>query len=172
MRRANIGQRSGEDASNDDMRYALLFVVYSGAMDESADYVTTTYVVTAQRKKKWWLLEMTVDAGPIRARVRRLDQASALARKTVAHRSGGSPRDFAIEISVELSPEIHGQLERTREAFHQAATARAHAALLGHGTAKSLKKRGLGKRDIGVLMGVSKGRVSTLLGEYRTGRET
>ncbi len=138
-------------------------------MDESVDTPTTTYVVTAQRKKNGWLLETTVDDVVIRTKVRHLDRAGAMARKDIAQRL--TDRSFAIELTVALPVELQGQLDRTRDAFQQAATARAHAALLGHGTARSLKKRGLGKRDIGALMGVSQGRVSKLLGQYRSGRE-
>lgn len=136
-------------------------------MSDSAGPTSATYTITARRRKKRWILNTTVDGAVISTTTRRLDQVETLARRAIAKRLGVGLHSFAIELEVTLTAELQDHIDRTRQAIQQAAAARASAALLGHRTAERLKRKGLSRRDIGMLMGVSPRKVSKLLAPYR-----
>jgi len=142
-------------------------MLYPVHMSEASNKGQHAYTVVAHRRKKWWELTVTADGFSTRVRTRHLDQAAELARKAIASRLNSSERSFAIDLVFDLPIEIQAHIDRTRIALQRAAEARAQAALLGHTTAGVLRERGLGKRDIGMLMGVSPGKAAKLLGAYK-----
>jgi len=125
------------------------------------------YVVTALRKKGHWNLSSNVDGVMVRARSKRLDQAREAARKAISRALTDPDGAFETDLEIHIPDDMREQIDESRRAMREASTARARAASRGHAAAVSLRQKGLGRRDIGVLLGVSPRTVSDLLARYR-----
>jgi len=125
------------------------------------------YVVTALRKKGHWNLSANVDGVMVRARSKRLDQARDAARKAISRLLADPDGVFETDLEIHVPDDMREQIDESRRAMREASTARARAASRGHAAAVSLRQKGLGRRDIGVLLGVSPRTVSDLLARYR-----
>ena len=125
------------------------------------------YVVTALRKKGHWNHSANVDGVMVRARSKRLDQARDAARKAISRLLADPDGVFETDLEIHVPDDMREQIDESRRAMREASTARARAASRGHAAAVSLRQKGLGRRDIGVLLGVSPRTVSDLLARYR-----
>lgn len=125
------------------------------------------YVVTALRKKGHWNLAADVDGVMVRLRAKRLDQAREAARKAISRALADPDGAFETDLEIHIPADMRQQIDESRQAMREASTARARAATRGHAAAVSLRQKGLGRRDIGVLLGVSPRTVSDLLARYR-----
>lgn len=125
------------------------------------------YVVTALRKKGHWNLAAEVNGVVVRARAKRLDQARDAARRAITRALADPDSVFETDLEIQVPVDMRAQIDESRIAMREASTARARAASRGHAAAVSLRQKGMGRRDIGVLLGVSPRTVSDLLARYR-----
>ena len=121
-----------------------------------------TYTARAQRWERGW--EIHVEGVGV-TQVRSLDRAVGAARELVEIMTGRAIRPE--QVSVEMIPRsMNDRVRRAREKTRRAQEAQRQAAQFTREVITELRDEGLTPADIAGLMGISRGRVTQLLGGY------
>ncbi|PZR55236.1 antitoxin HicB [Xylanimonas oleitrophica] len=122
--------------------------------------MSTTYKATATREGQWWVID--VDGVGV-TQERTLRDAPDQARDLVATMLDVAPETVEIDLHVDLDG-FEVEVAAARRESAEAAAAQQRAARRAREVATSLRERGLSVTDTAVVLGVSRGRVSQLVG--------
>jgi hypothetical protein len=121
----------------------------------------STYVVSAERSGKWWILQAVEAPGAI-SQVTRLDQAEEIV-EAIAFVTGEPVEEIEIDLRPVLPIEFDLHLRRAALYRQASAEGNAWAAFELRAAAHELVAKGLSLRDVGTLLGVSYQRAHQLV---------
>lgn len=122
--------------------------------------------VTAERGKKWWVLEAP-EAGAV-SQVKRLAEADAEMREAIAYQLGISEDDFDIDLQIIVPAAAREHLEAADRFRSAAVDAQRSAAAEARAAARELADAGLPLREVGEVLGISHQRAHQLVQEARS----
>lgn len=122
----------------------------------------TRYTVTAERGRRWWVLQCVEHPGAL-SEVARLDQAQDAMREAIAFVAQVDPPDVEIDLRPVVPPEVAGHVQAAAQYREQASWANREAAREAREAARALRAAGLSVRDVGTVLGVSHQRAHQLI---------
>jgi len=122
----------------------------------------TRYTVTAERGRRWWLLQCVEVPGAL-SEVARLDQADDAMREAIAFVAQVEPSEVEIVLQPVVPPTVDEHVELAARYREQAQRANSAAARESRAAARALREAGLSVRDVGTVLGVSHQRAHQLL---------
>lgn len=122
----------------------------------------TRYTVTAERGRRWWVLQCVEHPGAV-SEVARLDQAPEAMREAIAFVAQVDPATVEVEVRPVVPPEAGEHAVAASRLREQAREATHEAARESRAAARVLRDAGLSVRDVGTVLGVSHQRAHQLL---------
>lgn len=122
----------------------------------------TRYTVTAERGRRWWVLQCVEHPGAI-SEVARLDQAPAAMREAIAFVAQVDPSDVEVDLRPTVPDEVGAHVRAAERLRAEAHRANHEAAVESRAAARVLRDAGLSVRDVGTVLGVSHQRAHQLL---------
>lgn len=117
----------------------------------------TTYTAVCRRSGDWWAISVREIKG-VHTQVRRLDQATDMARDAIALMLDVDPATIQVEVEPEVPAPVVDALAARRAAREAERAAEASTAA----AAQQLLKEGYTIRDVGRLLGLSPQRISQI----------
>lgn len=122
----------------------------------------TRYTVTAERGRRWWVLQCVEHPGAI-SEVARLDQARDAMREVIAFVAQVDPAEVEIDLRPTVPDEVGAHVRTAARLREEAHRANREAAAESRAAARVLREAGLSVRDVGTVLGVSHQRAHQLL---------
>jgi len=122
----------------------------------------TRYTVTAERGRRWWVLQCVEHPGAI-SEVARLDQAPDAMREAIAFVAQVDPAEVEIDLRPTVPDEVDAHVRTAARLRAEAHRANREAAAESRAAAHALRDAGLTVRDVGTVLGVSHQRAHQLL---------
>lgn len=122
----------------------------------------TTYTVTAERGRRWWLLQCVEHPGAI-SEVIRLDQAADAMREAIAFVAEVDPATVEVDLRPVVPTAVTEHVQAAAHYREQAHGANRSAAQESRAAARALRDSGLSVRDVGTVLGISHQRAHQLL---------
>ncbi|WP_158370866.1 hypothetical protein [Cellulosimicrobium cellulans] len=122
----------------------------------------TRYTVTAERGRRWWVLQCVEHPGAI-SEVARLDQARDAMREVIAFVAQVDPVEVEIDLRPTVPDEVGAHVRTAARLREEAHRANREAAAESRAAARVLREAGLSVRDVGTVLGVSHQRAHQLL---------
>lgn len=122
----------------------------------------TRYTVTAERGRRWWVLQCVEHPGAI-SEVARLDQAATVMREAIAFVAQVDPSDVEVDLRPAVPDEVGAHVRTAERLRAEAHRANREAAVESRAAARVLRDAGLSVRDVGTVLGVSHQRAHQLL---------
>lgn len=122
----------------------------------------TRYTVTAERGRRWWVLQCVEHPGAI-SEVARLDQAPTAMREAIAFVAGVDPSDVEVDLRPVVPDAVGSHVRAAARLREEAHRANREAAAEARAAARVLRDAGLSVRDVGTVLGVSHQRAHQLL---------
>ncbi len=119
-----------------------------------------TYTVEATRSGKWWVLEEPT-LGCV-SQVRRLSEVADEMREAIAHLAQIDEREVVIKTRIILPDPVAERVDQIEALREESRRANAAAARESRELVSTMRMQGFTLDDIGMMLGVSKGRVSQL----------
>lgn len=122
----------------------------------------TRYTVTAERGRRWWVLQCVEHPGAI-SEVARLDQAPTAMREAIAFVAQVDPSDVEVDLRPVVPDAVGSHVRAAARLREEAHRANREAAAEARAAARVLRDAGLSVRDVGTVLGVSHQRAHQLL---------
>ena len=122
----------------------------------------TRYTVTAERGRRWWVLQCVEHPGAV-SEVARLDQAADAMREAIAFVAQVDPADVEVDVRAAIPDEVGTHVRAAAHLREVAQRANREAAAESRAAARVLRDAGLSVRDVGTVLGVSHQRAHQLL---------
>lgn len=122
----------------------------------------TRYTVTAERGRRWWVLQCVEHPGAV-SEVARLDQAPDAMREAIAFVAQVDPADVEVDVRPAVPDEVGTHVRAAAHLREVAHRANREAAAESRAAARVLRDAGLSVRDVGTVLGVSHQRAHQLL---------
>lgn len=122
----------------------------------------TRYTVTAERGRRWWVLQCVEHPGAV-SEVARLDQAADAMQEAIAFVAQVDPADVEVDVRPAVPAEVGTHVRAAAHLREVAHRANREAAAESRAAARVLRDAGLSVRDVGTVLGVSHQRAHQLL---------